>query len=386
MILKEIEGKKLLADVGLNIPNSILVTTKTDLKSKRIKDLTYPVYVKAQVLHGNREKNGLVEQVKEAKDLTAVIKQILKKDDEYNQRVESVLIEESIEFIDMYYISIGYSTQTRTLVINFSLEGGTGMDDRGSSITVIPFNLSTPLKSFKPAPKLLDTVNKLIEVFSKNDASLVEINPLVGVNKDFYCLDSKIELEDVARFRHKEWEEFGPRTQISKPPTKIEERAHKVSAMDHRGVAGESFFEFPGGNIGVMASGGGASTLAMDALLSEGLSPANYTEYSGNPTREKVKALTDVVLSMKGLEALYVVGSNANFTDIYETLSGVVGGLLESKYPKGFKILIRRGGPRWEEAFDMVEERLLEREFNIKLFGPDFPIVKTAEELAKMFK
>jgi ATP-citrate lyase beta-subunit len=73
-------------------------------------------------------------------------------------------------------------------------------------------------------------------------------------------------------------------------------------------VAGESFFEFSGGNIGVMASGGGASTLAMDALLSEGLKPANYTEYSGNPTREKVAALTNLVLSLPNLEALICCG------------------------------------------------------------------------------
>ena len=91
------------------------------------------------------------------------------------------------------------------------------------------------------------------------------------------------------------------------------------------------------------------------------------------------------MLAIKNLHGLYVVGSNANFTDIYETLAGVVDGLLTSKYAKpGFKVLIRRGGPRWEEAFAMVTERLAATGVELKLFGPDFPIVETAEEMKKM--
>jgi hypothetical protein len=80
------------------------------------------------------------------------------------------------------------------------------------------------------------------------------------------------------------------------------------------------------------------------------------------------------------------VGSNANFTDIFETLSGVVDGLLANNLPKGFKILIRRGGPRWQEAFEMVEDRLKDKDIQLKLFGPDFSIVKTARELKKCLK
>ena len=78
--------------------------------------------------------------------------------------------------------------------------------------------------------------------------------------------------------------------------------------------------------------------------------------------------------------------SKGNFTDIFETLSGVVDGLLESDYSDGFVVLIRRGGPRWQEAFKMIEDRLSGERFKFKLFGPDFPIVETAVELASMFE
>ena len=119
----------------------------------------------------------------------------------------------------------------------------------------------------------------------------------------------------------------------------------------------------------------------MDGLLEHGLQPANYTEYSGNPSRDKVRELTELVLSIQTLEALYVVGSNASFTDIFETLSGVVDGLLASNWEQQFPVIIRRGGPRWEEAFEMVRTRLDPTRFAVTLLGPTVPILDTIPAL-----
>jgi ATP-citrate lyase beta-subunit len=383
MILKEFEGKNLLNDSGLNTPKSVLVLNDfTELKEA--KKLNFPVIVKAQVFHGNREILGLIQKVENLNDLESKVNDVFSKKDNFGQRISHVLIEEMVQFKSEYYVSISYSTLTRTPVIEFSNQGGVGMDDRGNTVTSLPVSLLEGVKEFPANPELLFIIQKLFKIFLNEDASLLEINPLVKTDSGYVLLDAKIQLEDSARFRHPEWEAFGKRSQIAQPLTAIEAQAKAISRTDTRGVAGESFFEFTGGNIGVMASGGGASTLAMDALLSEGLKPANYTEYSGNPTREKVYSLTQLVLSLPNLEALYVVGSNANFTDIYETLSGVVDGLVKAELPKGFNVLIRRGGPRWQEAFKMVKNRLSKKDINLKLFGPDFSIVRTAKELQKM--
>ena len=162
----------------------------------------------------------------------------------------------------------------------------------------------------------------------------------------------------------------------------MEKEAKIINAMDHRGVAGASFFEFDG-DIGIMASGGGASLLVMDALMASGLKPTNYTEYSGNPSREKVAALTKLVLSKPGLKGLLVIGGNANFTDIFETLAGVMDGL-ESIEPKiKFPIVVRRGGPRWQEAFEMVRKRAAEKHLNITLFGPETSMLEAVPVFVK---
>lgn len=422
MIVKEFEGKQLLQQAGLTVPTSVLVpknafstgTLDSDATLdatylSKIQALQFPVFAKAQVFHGNRELEGLVVKVGSLDLLEPTLAKLFSKTDRFGQKISHILVEELVQFDEQLYVSISYSTYTRTPVIQFSTKGGVGMDDRGDSVAVVPVSISEGVTAFLQYPELLPIMQRLFAVFLEHDASLVEINPLVKTGSklktgskvktesleeagsDFVCLDAKIELEDSAKFRHPEWEQYGERSQIAKPLTAVEQKARAISRSDTRGVAGESFFEFPGGTIGVMASGGGASTLAMDALLSEGLHPANYTEYSGNPTREKVHALTNLVLGLPNLEALYVVGSNANFTDIYETLAGLVDGLQQAELPDNFKVLIRRGGPRWQEAFEMVKQRIAQKEQDsgkrimLKLFGPDFSIVKTARELKQMF-
>ena len=96
-----------------------------------------------------------------------------------------------------------------------------------------------------------------------------------------------------------------------------------------------------GGDIAVIASGGGASLINMDALLLAGGKPANYTEYSGNPAKEVVTALTKQVFAQPGIKACWVIGGTANFTDIYETMSGFVEGLRQVSPKPNFPFVIR---------------------------------------------
>lgn len=380
MKLTEHEAKTLLKnyDVALSFGEQFSVADFNTSDAS----IELPAFCKAQVLHGNRGEQGLVQRVASASELETLIS-----DWRENQPdVTQFTLEPAITFTESVYLSLGYDTRTRGVIIRYSQEGGVGMDERGSSISTTSISAIDEPTSFPPNPELVSTIKALWQAFKDLDATLLEINPLVKTADGWTALDAKVELEDVAHSRHPEWETYGERSDMGRPPTEREKQAHEVSHSDHRGVAGESFFEFPGGNIGVMASGGGASTLAMDALLAAGLQPANYTEYSGNPTREKVEKLAEVVLSIPNLDALYVAGSNANFTDIFETLAGVIDGFLASDYSKkeGFIILIRRGGPRWQEAFEMVQERLANLPVTLKLCGPEYSLVQTAQDLAQL--
>lgn len=397
MILTEHEAKKILATVGLQIPDSIHLQLADDIPTDPNQiELSFPLYVKAQVLHGDRASMGLVSRADSASELHRSVVDMFSETDRFGNEITSVLLEETVKFQKEFYLAITYDTMHRRPVLQFSAQAGTGIEGRADSIESIPFSANDGpgddiLSHISLSKETLETLHRTIQqlwtVFSRQDATLLEINPLVITESgEAYCLDCKLEVEDTASFRHQEWKEYGERSPLGRPPTERETKAHEVSRSDHRGVAGESFFEFPEGSIGVMASGGGASTLAMDALLTVGLKPANYTEYSGNPTREKTGKLADVVLSMEGLEGLYVVGSTANFTDIYETLAGVIDGLLRSQYADqdDFALVVRRGGPRWEEAFQMIHDRLAGTPINYKLYGPEFPITETAAVMKEL--
>ncbi len=382
MILTEHEAKLLLEAQGVPTPKRELleIAAATDF-SPVSNGFSYPAMVKAQVLHGNRAQQHLVFKVTDDAAYTAACSQLLHAHDQFGSPITHVTVEECVESSRLCYLALLYDTGLRKLVAQYSSEGGVGMDDRGATLITTPLSAQTPPSEFPPAPELLSLLQKVWHVFTSNDAVLLEINPAALVGDTWMCLDCKLELEDVAQYRHPEWQAYPVRSALGRAPTAREEQAHAVSRSDHRGVAGESFFEFSGGTFGVLASGGGASTLVMDALLAEGLRPANYTEYSGNPTREKVAALTRVVLSIPNLHGLFVVGSNANFTDIYETVGGVLDGLLETAYVDDphFVVYVRRGGPRWQEAFDMVKERLAGKACVYELQGPDFPLVQTAQ-------
>jgi succinyl-CoA synthetase beta subunit len=231
-----------------------------------------------------------------------------------------------------------------------------------------------------------DLVSKLINLFFEIDATLLEINPLIKTKSgEYMALDAKIKLDDSAQGRHPEWK-FPPRSAPGHTPTQREIEAKKIDEGDYKGVAGSAFFDIDG-DIAVMSSGGGASLTAMDALIKNGGKPANYTEYSGNPSKEKVQKLTKVVLSKPDLHGLWIVGAVANFTDVYETLSGIIEGLRETEKELGrkfdFPIVIRRGGPRDKEAFEMLRQV---KDFDLHLYGEETSISQSAEIMARLAK
>lgn len=378
MILYEYEGKKLLSEHGLATPRSQLITSADQeiiLKPSLV--------LKAQVLSGNRAREGGIMMIDQISNLQFSISNLFKKIIN-GEVVEKVLVEEKIDFDKEYYLSISYDTDTRGPILTFSQRGGTGVEQREA-------------KTFKidPLTKKVDSlifvsdidkelIKKLINLFFDQDLTLLEINPLVrDKNGQWIALDVKIKLDDEAKFRHPEWN-YGARSVPGHTPTQREIEAKKIDQGDYRGTAGSAYFDLDG-DIAVLSSGGGVSLTALDALISLGGKPANFTEYSGNPPKEKVVKLTKIVLSKPNIHGLWVIGTvAANFTDIYETLSGLIEGLRQAEKELGtkfdFPIVIRRGGPREKEAFKMLREV---KDFNLILQGEETSIFESAKVMVE---
>jgi succinyl-CoA synthetase beta subunit len=230
------------------------------------------------------------------------------------------------------------------------------------------------------AADLGDVLVKLYGMFMDFDATVAEINPLVRTRAGrWVAADAKVEIDDEALFRQKSLN-LAERLSSGRTPTYLERLALENDRLDTRGSAGRMFYELDG-NIVVLASGGGTSVEALDDLCLLGGKPAVFTEYSGNPTPEKVKGLTKIALMYPGrINAIWVIGGRANFTDIYETLiNGIMAGICETpNFDKTIPILIRRAGPRDEEAFATLQKFRDEQGYNIFCRGVGTSVADSA--------
>jgi len=376
MLLYEFEGLELFQNMGINTPKRQLMSSPADQIN-----ISGPLVLKAQVLSGKRLAAGGVIKIQsdQATRVKEYLAQLLS-ETIHHEKVHQVLVEELVEVEKEYYLSFSYSTKSRGPVMTFSSTGGTGVEDKRTQS--YPINILKGYNGENVPKELTNTAKKLWEVFTKLDLELAEINPLV-VSKDgkVYALDAKVILDDDADFRREI--KFPERNLFGRAPTTAEIEARKIDAGDHRGTAGSVYWDLPG-DIAVIAAGGGGSIVNMDALIALSGKPANYTEHSGNPPREKIKKLTKIILSKPGLKGCWLVGGTANFTDIYETLMGFVEGLREIDPKPNYPIVIRRGGPRDKEAFEALAEIGEKEGYDFHIYGRETPMTSTAKIMVEL--
>ena len=395
MRLYEYEGKILFKKSGIRVPEGQVLDKNTD--PSVIDDYYWPKVVKAQILKGGRKKAGAVSFAKNAKELRESVNSLLDSTI-FNEKVTHVLVENKLSVEKEYYVAITYRGDLPTVI--FSSSGGVDVEEfaqkKPLGVIMEPVDIHTGLLSKqvhkmlikdgvkKDVEGLTDILLKLFKCFVANDALLAEINPLVLTPEgQFFAVDSKLELDNEALYRQTNLI-LPDRRDFARKTTRLEMLALKNDQMDTRGAAGRMFYEISGGDIIILASGGGTSNEALDCLYLYGGKPAVFTEYSGNPTAEKVKGLTKIALTYPGkIYGIWVVGGRANFTDIYETLAnGIMIGIRETEnFDKRIPIVIRRAGLRDMEAFNTLKLIRNNEKYNIYLRGMETSISDSAQLL-----
>ena len=431
MKLYEFEGHRILSKVGIGSPFFVTCENLQDVRQAR-KRLKFPIVAKVQVLSGKRGKSGGVKSISTEKQLLDFCKNMFGQDFPLDGRasgagsgevVRFINLAQKVELLKEYYASITYDTVLRVPFLLFCEEGGADIEevrarspqkiirvniDPGVGLgkkdlkkmleEALPTSLHKRERAGKSAGKnsraqsdnidlLVDFLMRLWDAFSRWDCRLIEVNPIAKVGDSYLALDAKVILDDSGLARHRDLDVLS-KGAVGAMPTVGEIEAKKIDEEDYRGSAGSTFIEFDG-DIAILASGGGASLMIMDAVEAAGGRPANYTEYSGNPPAEKVEKLTEITLAREGLSGCLVAGAVANFTDIYETLSGFCRGLKKIRPKPAYPIVIRRGGPKQKEAYEMLGNLAKKEGFDIHLFGPETPIsvaCRKMVELSDQFK
>lgn len=378
MKLYEFEGKRLFQRAGIPTPPGKVVASAAEARGLVAE--YGGAMVKAQVLSGRRGKANAVIACTTEEQLEEAIGSLLGRK-LFGETVQQVLVEKKLDIAQEVYAAVTYVGASPTVIL--SSQGGMDVETacHGSQqgVWTMPVNVLhglQPAKAAELAEKagldgIANILLQLYRTFVDCDATLAEINPLVRTHSgEWIAADAKVEIDEDAMFRQGGLN-LPERLSSGRAPSHLEQLALDNDRSDTRGAAGRMFYELDG-DIIVLASGGGTSVEALDALCILGGKPAVFTEYSGNPTPEKVKGLTKIALQHPGpIHAIWVVGGRANFTDIYETLiGGVMGGIRETPgFDKTIPILIRRAGPRDEEAFAQLNKIQAEEGYRLFLRG-----------------
>ncbi|MDQ3667909.1 MAG: acetate--CoA ligase family protein [Acidobacteriota bacterium] len=363
MRLLEHQSKSLLSHFGLVFNESWVVAT-ADEAQEIASMLQSPVSLKAQVPFGGRGKLNAVRFANSAEEAHSIAQALLG----MNLRgtsVRQIGVERRLSYERELYVGVTWDLSAKCPVALLSSAGGMEIESQlESSIarrTFDPFYGLHAVEGREMAaqvglrgrsiPALGEILERLSLACLSLDALTAEINPLAALEDgSFIGLDAHVEIDDDSICRQEtHLEILGDRTarNASRSQTAMEVRAQQIDSMDHRGVAGR-MVEFDG-ELGLLIGGGGASLTVFDAIRRYGGRAANYCEVGGNPTEEKVAALTELILSKPSVRQLAVIMNVVNNTRADVMARGVLAGLRALGRSPAQTISVFRIPGSWEQ-------------------------------------
>jgi succinyl-CoA synthetase beta subunit len=327
MKIHEYQGKQIFQRYGIAIPKGYPCFTAAEAEQaakKLIDETKIPVVVvKAQIHAGGRGKGGGVKVVKGGPaEARAVAEKILgmqlitHQTGPEGQKVQRLYVEQGLDIARELYLGLVVDREARRIAVMASTEGGVEIEtvaehtpEKIITVHVDPViglgayqarDLAYALEIGKGTPNPKETVGEFIklvqklgELFEKEDCSLCEINPLVVTKEGkVVALDAKITFDDNAAGRHKEWVE---------QMDKAEEDPVELEAKD----AGLSYVSLDG-DIGCLVNGAGLAMSTMDIIKHEGGSPANFLDVGGGATKDQVKKAFSMILSSSKVKGIFV--------------------------------------------------------------------------------
>ena len=369
MRLLEHQSKKLLSTFGLVFTESTPINSMGEVRAT-VERVGLPAVLKAQPPFGGRGNAGAV-RFAETVDQAITAAETLLGMDLRGTTVEVISIEPKLNYDREFYVGITWDTVAKLPVALLSLTGGVDVESSQSDqVARQPFDPWTGLAPYKAREMAAEVgltgnilvgvgevLTKLSGAFLACDGVTMEINPLVVKDGKLIGLDARVEIEDEAVYRQRErLEPLGELTMTAagRPPTPLELEAQRIDARDHRGVAGR-VVEFDG-DLALLIGGGGASLTVFDAIKAHGGNPANYCEVGGNPTEEKVAAITSLLLSKPGVKGLAVIMNVVNNTRADVIARGVLMGVESAGKNPAETISLFRVPGNWEaEARGIIE-------------------------------
>jgi succinyl-CoA synthetase beta subunit len=291
------------------------VATTADEAERAASAMGGKVVVKAQVKVGGRGKAGGVKLATDAKDAHEKAGAILGMDIK-GHTVHKVMIAQAAPIAEEYYVSILLDRSNRTFLVMASVAGGMDIEEVAHTapekLAKVPVSAVDGISHAKAADivaqakfpaevadQVADVLVKLWETFQSEDATLVEVNPLVKTEDGrVIALDGKVTLDDNADFRQPDHEAL-----IDHATTNPLEAAAKEKGLN--------YVKLDNGQVGIIGNGAGLvmSTLDVVAYAGEkfgGMRPANFLDIGGGASAQVMADGLSIILGDPDVKSVFV--------------------------------------------------------------------------------
>ena len=313
MDLFEYQARELFAKHGVPVLKGIVATTPEEAKAaaEEIGGLTV---IKAQVKTGGRGKAGGVKLAKSPEEAYEHAKAILGMDIK-GHTVHRVLVADGADIAEEYYFSLLLDRANRSYLALCSVEGGMEIEqlaaERPEALAKIEVDPLVGLDQAKAEEiakaagfsaelqeKVVPVLVKLGEVYTKEDATLVEVNPLVLTPEGtILALDGKVSLDDNAEFRQPEHEALVDKSAENPLEAKATQFDLNYVKLD--------------GEVGIVGNGAGLVMSTLDVVAYAGenhgnVKPANFLDIGGGASAEVMAAGLEIILGDEQVKSVFV--------------------------------------------------------------------------------
>lgn len=333
MNLLEYEAKLILKRHNIPTPNGSVIRSDSATP-------TTPVVLKSQVPTGGRGKLGgiriVTDQDEVISETISLLSHTIK---DFTPQV--ILAEELLNIKKEFYLSILINRSEAKIQLVAHPQGGVEVEDNDTeSFLTIDLDDTSSLVAGEQLAELYDLpeqtfalqdlVKNLLDCFVKNDATLIEINPLVLTAEDTLIAgDCKMTLDTAAAFRHPEWE--------------FEEKSVETNFVSLD----------PEGTVATIANGAGLAMATVDAVADAGMRPANFLDIGGGANSDSVLAAFRRIMEYPKVQAI-VINIFAGITRCDEVAKAII--IAQQQLPNLPPLYIRLAGTNYDEAKILLDE------------------------------
>lgn len=377
--LHEFQSKYIMGKYGVNVQKGEIALNENEA-AKIASGLSNKggLILKAQVKAGGRGKGTLTSGLKGGVKICKTpeeIKNFTKQMIGYNLithqtppeglLVKSVLVHEGVDIDKQLYLAILHDRKNQALCVVSSTKGGMDIEEVAKedpdAIKIHSFDIRTGLTKESatkivdslelPSGKLrdqgIDQLQKLYKMFIKLDATQIEVNPwAITPEKDIYCVDAKINIDDNALFRQQEL------LDMYKQGANLTSAADQDDNEEKAVAAGLNYIALDG-NIGCMVNGAGLAMATMDIIQLKGGKPANFLDVGGGANTEQVKTAFEILSQHPKVKAIFVniFGGIMKCDTIAQ---GIINAASQVKID--VPVVVRLTGTNADKAFTLLDD------------------------------